>query len=105
MFQCRMRGFRVLQVKSVQRAGWEAAALAGQGQQSLLAVVLHAQSKHRVFTCSEFSYIRVALAHGLPQVGVDAAGVGVLNFCLGSHFWGGNVLHTHVHKAWNRNTW
>lgn len=50
----------------------------------------------------EFPYVRVALAHGLPQVGVDTAGVGVLNFCLGPHFWGGNVLHTHVHKACNR---
>lgn len=93
----------MLQVKSVQIAGWEAAALAGQGEQEKKKPVglgfAHSEQTQ------ESPYVRVTLAHGLPQVGVHTAGVGVLNLCLGPHFWGGDVLHTHVHKAWNRNTW
>lgn len=92
----------MLQVKSVEIAGWEAAALGG-----------HREQKKKTclpwFACSEqtqeFPYVRVTLAHGLPQVGVDTAGVGVLNFCLGPHLRGGDVLHTHVDKAWNKNMW
>lgn len=61
--------------------------------------ILDAQNKTK-----GLPYIRVTFTHGLPEIGVNAAGVGVFDFRLGSHFWGGNMLHTHVHKACKSNT-
>lgn len=47
-----------------------------------------------------FPYIGVTVAHGLAEVGVHAAGVGVLDLGLGAHLGGRDVLHAHVHEAW-----
>lgn len=46
-----------------------------------------------------FPYIRITVAHGLPEVGIHTSGVGVLDLGLGAHLWRGDMLHTHVHKA------
>lgn len=45
-------------------------------------------------------YVRVAVTHGLAEVGVHAARVGVLDLGLGAHLGGRDVPHTHVHEAW-----
>lgn len=44
-------------------------------------------------------YVGVTVTHGLAEVGVHTASVGVLNLGLGAHLWRGDMLHTHVHKA------
>lgn len=46
-----------------------------------------------------FPYVRITVAHGLAEIRIHTASVGVLNLGLGAHLWRGDMLHTHVHKA------